>query len=185
MGSASAGTPRKGKRMANALEATLRPLMIVSLAPPKVSRDIVNEPKMTVNVDITSDLGDAGSSESDNLPEKVALPTPEAVSLQYLEYIIRHASGKQLTKEQIVEMQDYARHLRYPQGSVVYGGNDEDDYLYYLPDNKEIDVFREMMDNMGYPKLELELSAMPKDHLADCLTYNNFKVVFILLFYLW
>jgi hypothetical protein len=31
------------------------------------------------------------------------------------------------------------------------------------------------MDNMGYPKLELGLSAMPKDHLANCLAYNNLK----------
>jgi hypothetical protein len=81
-----------------------------------------------------------------------------------------------LTKEQIVKVQHYARDLKYPRGSLVYGGNDEDDYLYYLPDNKEIDVCREMMDNMGYPKLELGLSAMPKGHLTDCLTYNNLKV---------
>jgi hypothetical protein len=32
------------------------------------------------------------------------------------------------------------------------------------------------MDNMGYPKLELGLSAMPKDQLADCLAYNSLKV---------
>jgi hypothetical protein len=32
------------------------------------------------------------------------------------------------------------------------------------------------MDNMGYPMLELGLSAMSKDHLADFLTYNNLKV---------
>jgi hypothetical protein len=31
------------------------------------------------------------------------------------------------------------------------------------------------MDNMGYPKLELGLSAMPKDQLADCLAYNSLK----------
>jgi hypothetical protein len=55
-------------------------------------------------------------------------------------------------------------------------GNDEDGYLYYLTDNKEIDIYREMMDNMGYPKLELGLSTMPKVHLADCLAYNNLKV---------
>jgi hypothetical protein len=65
----------------------------------------------------------------------------------------------------------------------VYGGNDEDDYLYYLPDNKEIDVCREMMDNMGYPKLELGLSAMPKDHLANCLAYNNLKVSIFYFFF--
>jgi hypothetical protein len=33
-----------------------------------------------------------------------------------------------------------------------------------------------MMDNTGYPKLELGLSAMSKDQLADSLAYNNLKV---------
>jgi hypothetical protein len=33
-----------------------------------------------------------------------------------------------------------------------------------------------MMDKMGYLKLELGLSTMSKDHLADCLAYNNLKV---------
>jgi hypothetical protein len=32
------------------------------------------------------------------------------------------------------------------------------------------------MDNMSYPKLELGLSAMPKDELADYLAYNSLKV---------
>jgi hypothetical protein len=58
----------------------------------------------------------------------------------------------------------------------VYSGNDEDDFLYCLPDNKEISVCREMMKNMGYPKLELGLSAMSKDDLADTLSYNSLKV---------
>jgi hypothetical protein len=35
----------------------------------------------------------------------------------------------------------------------VYSGNDEDDFLYCLPDNKEISVCRLMMKNMGYAKL--------------------------------
>jgi hypothetical protein len=42
-------------------------------------------------------------------------------------------------------------------------------FLYCLPDNKEISVCREMMKNMGLPKLELGLSAMSKDDLADSL----------------
>jgi hypothetical protein len=58
----------------------------------------------------------------------------------------------------------------------VYDENDEDDFLYCLSDNKEIHVCREMMDNMGYPKLELGLSAMSKDQLADSLAYNSLKV---------
>jgi hypothetical protein len=66
----------------------------------------------------------------------------------------------------------------------VYGGNDEDGYLYCLPDSREIEVCREMMDKMGYPKLELGLSAMPKDNLTYCLAYNSLKVCihFFLLF---
>jgi hypothetical protein len=106
----------------------------------------------------------------------MAMPTPETVPLENLEYIIHHALGKQLTKEQIVEVQYYARDMRYLRDSLVYGGNDEDDYLYCLLDNKEIYVCREIMNNMGYLKLELGLSAMPKDQLADCLAYNNLKV---------
>jgi hypothetical protein len=59
---------------------------------------------------------------------------------------------------------------------LIYGGDDEDDFLYYLPDNKEVNVCREMMNNMGFPKLELGLSAMSKDQLAGSLAYNSLKV---------
>jgi hypothetical protein len=58
----------------------------------------------------------------------------------------------------------------------VYGGDDEDDFLYCLLDNKEINVCREMEDNIGYLKLELGLSAMSKDQLVDSLAYNSLKV---------
>jgi hypothetical protein len=84
--------------------------------------------------------------------------------------------GEKLSKEQIAEVQHYARDLKYPRGSLVYSGNDEDDFLYCLPDNKEIHVCWEMADNVGYPKLELGLSAMMKDQLADSLAYNSLKV---------
>jgi hypothetical protein len=110
------------------------------------------------------------------LPEKESLPALEAMPFTGHKYIIRPASGGKLTREKIAEVQHYTQDLKYPSGSLVYGGNDEDDYLYCLPDNKEIDVCREMMDKMGYPKLELGLSTMTKDHLADCLAYNNLKV---------
>jgi hypothetical protein len=59
---------------------------------------------------------------------------------------------------------------------LVYRGDNEDDFLYCLPDSMEVNVCREMMDNMGYPKLELGLSAMTKDQLADSLVYNSLKV---------
>jgi hypothetical protein len=58
----------------------------------------------------------------------------------------------------------------------VFNGTDEDDFLYCLPDNKELSVSREMARSMGFPKLEAGLCAMTKADLADSLTYNNLKV---------
>jgi hypothetical protein len=110
------------------------------------------------------------------LPEKITLPTPEAMSTGDFKFITCHTPGKQLTQQQIAEAQHYAKDLKYYEGSLVYEGDEENDFLYCLPNSKETDVCREMMDNMGYPKLELGLSLMPKDHLVDCLTYNSLKV---------
>jgi hypothetical protein len=58
----------------------------------------------------------------------------------------------------------------------VFNGTDEDDFLSCLPDNKEISFWREMAKSMGFPKLEVGLSAMLKDDLADSLAYNSLKV---------
>jgi hypothetical protein len=67
---------------------------------------------------------------------------------------------------------------------LVYGGDNEDGFLYCLPDSKEVNVCCEMMDNMGYPKLELGLFAMTKDQLADSLAYNSLKIFILWLFIL-
>jgi hypothetical protein len=57
---------------------------------------------------------------------------------------------------------------------LVDGG--DDDFLYCLPDGKDVNVCRKMMGHMGYPKLKLGLSAMTKDQLVDTLAYNSLKV---------
>jgi hypothetical protein len=81
-----------------------------------------------------------------------------------------------LSEEEIAEAKHYARELKYPKGALVYNGTNEDDFLYCLPDNKEISVCREMAKNIGFPKLKVGLSAMSKDDLADNLAYNSLKV---------
>jgi hypothetical protein len=100
---------------------------------------------------------------------------PEAL-FEDFDYIIRHASGKRLSEEEIFEAKHYARELKYPKGALVFNGTDEDDFLYCLPDNKELSVCREMARSMGFPKLEAGLCAMTKDDLADSLAYNSLKV---------
>jgi hypothetical protein len=192
----SAPTLHKGKRTTKVLKAILRPAKMVSPATSKVSEDVISEPKVAIDVEAPFDVNRAGSlgtvsvmdatrektqgkiksSKFDSLSKKEGLPAPKEVPFIDHKYIIRHASGGKLTREQIAEVQHYAQDLKYSPSSLVYEGNNKNDYLYCLPDNKEIDVCREMMDKMGYLKLEFRLSAMPKDHLADCLAYNNLKV---------
>jgi hypothetical protein len=117
--------------------------------------------------------------EREDASKKAESPTLEA-STKELDFIIRRASGKKLSKEEIAEARHYAREVKYLKGSLVDNGTDEDDFLYYLPDKKEISVCREMARNIGFPKLEVGLSAMSKDDLADSLAYNSLKVHMLL-----
>jgi hypothetical protein len=71
-----------------------------------------------------------------------------------VDYIYRHASGKKISEEEILEARHYAQKLKYPKGALVFNDTNEDDFLYCLPDNKEISVCREIAKSMGFPKLE-------------------------------
>jgi hypothetical protein len=93
-----------------------------------------------------------------------------------IDYIIRHASGKTLSKEEKREAQHYAQKLKYPKGALVFNGSGEEDFLYCLLDNKEISVSREIGRSFRFPKLEDGLSVLSKDELADSLAYNSIKV---------
>jgi hypothetical protein len=116
-----------------------------------------------------------GITVEKEIAEEAKSSGPEAMS-ENLDFIIRHASGKKLSEEEIAEADNYARKLKYPKGALVFNGTDEDNFLYCLPDNKEISVCREMAKSMEFLKLEVGLSAMSKDDLADSLAYNSLKV---------
>jgi hypothetical protein len=107
--------------------------------------------------------------------EQTATPTPEASS-EVLDYIVRHASGKRLSEEEKRKAQYYARKLKYPKGALIFNGSGEENFLYCLPDSKEISVCWEMSRSFGVPTLEDGLSVLSKDKLADSLAYNSLKV---------
>jgi hypothetical protein len=110
------------------------------------------------------------------LPEKAAAPAPEALK-ESIEYIIRHASGKRLSKEEEREAQHYAQKLKYPKGALVLNDSGEEDLLYCLPDSKEISICRrEMGRSFRFPTLEDGLSVLSNDELADGLAYNSIKM---------
>jgi hypothetical protein len=192
-----AATPKR-KRMASVLDV-LETIKASSSTPGKISKaskaQIETEAKVT-EAEATMSQADAEAGPSEPakekssetgekaagegvikhiLLEKAVAPSPEA-SFEVLNYIVQHASGKRLSEEEIFETKHYARELKYPKGALVFNGTDEDDFLYCLPENKELSICREMARSMGFPKLEAGLCAMTKEDLADSLAYNSLKV---------
>jgi hypothetical protein len=193
MTKAPATTPKR-RRMASVLDAvmettkTLTPTSIKKVAEAvkaqaeaEVGPSVPIETKPVASEDETEQqTPDTGKAAGQVITEKAEAPAPEAPSKD-INYIIQHALGKRLSEEEVLEAKHYARKLKYPEGALVFNGTDEDDFLYYLPDNKEISVYREIAKSMGFPKLEEGLSAMSKDDLADSLAYNSIKVQKLLL----
>jgi hypothetical protein len=180
-------TPKR-RRMASVLDAVMESAKVQALAstldkegdiPKKSDEARISQDTTEVGPPACTEANTSGTTlilEKESAPEKIKSSTPEAPT-EELDFIIRHASGKQLSEEQIAEAKQYAKDLKYPKRSLVYNGTDEDDIMYCLSDSKEISVCRKMAENIGFPKLELGMSAMSKDDLADSLAYNSLKVM--------
>jgi hypothetical protein len=161
-------TPKR-RRMASVLDAIMESTRASTPAPAeKVAKATTACTEAKVGPSVPIDAKPAGTeqkaeqesldaglaSEKEDAPEKVKSPTPEASS-EDLDFIIRHASGKRLSKEEIAKAKHYARELKYPKGALVYNGTNEDDFLYCLPDNKEVSVCREMAKTWDFRSLKL------------------------------
>jgi hypothetical protein len=185
---APAATPKR-RRMASMLDAVMEATKALTPAPIKKIAEAVKvqaEAEVGPSVPIETkpaapedkaeqQTPDTGKAAGQIVTDKAEAPAPEAPSKD-INYIIRHASGKKLSEEEVLEAKYYAHKLKYPEGALVFNGTDEDDFMYCLPDNKEISVCREIAKSMGFPKLEEGLSVMSKDDLADSLAYNSIKV---------
>ena len=181
-------TPKR-RRMANVLDV-LETIKSSSTPPKKAAVT----PETTVEAsgskapeqDTEAEAGPSEPSKAKTLEseaEKITKPTfaegtgvvtPEASKIR--DYIFRHASGKKLTEKEEQEAQHYAQKLKYPKGALIFNGSGEEDFLYCLPDSKEISVCREMSRSFGFPTLEDGLSVLSKNDLADSLAYNSLKV---------
>jgi hypothetical protein len=191
----SAATPKR-RRMANVLDAVLETTKALSPAPAKK----VAQTEAKSQAEAETGLAEAGATQAQadakagpSMPtemglanpkekmteqiasEKIEASAPEA-SNKSIDYIIRHASGKELSQEEMVEARHYAQKLKYLKGALVFNGSNEEDFLYCLSDNKEISVCWEIGKSIGFPKLEDSLLILSKDELADSLAYNSIKV---------
>jgi hypothetical protein len=190
----SAATPKR-RRMANVLDVVLETAKTLSSTPSrKVAEASKAQPSTetkqaaveAVTIQAETEAGPSVPPETELAVieekateqiafEKVETLAPEA-SKESIDYIIRHASGKGLSQEEKLEALHYAQKLKYPKGTLVFNGSGEEDFLYCLPDNKEISVCREIGRSIGFPKLEDGLSILSKYELADNLAYNSIKV---------
>jgi hypothetical protein len=174
---APATTPKR-RRMASMLDAVIETTKTLTPAPTKkVVEAATTEAEAEAVPSESVEMKPATTEEEaeQEIVEETKCPGPEALS-ENLDFIIRHALGKRLSEGEIAEANHYAHKLKYPKGALVFNGKDEDDFLYCLPDNKEIFVCQEMAKSMGFLKLEVGLSAMSKDDLEDNLAYNSLKV---------
>jgi hypothetical protein len=160
-------TPRR-RRMVNVLDV-LETTDSISLAPKgKVAEADKTQPKAdTKQIDVEATITQAETKAGPSVPVETKLApieqgaegitpytniafeesmakeakslTPEVLSEDF-DYIVRHALGKRLSEEEISEAKYYAQELQYPKGALVFNGTTEDDFLYCLPDNKELSV---------------------------------------------
>jgi hypothetical protein len=132
---ASAATP-KGRRMANVLDAVLETTKALSPAPTRKVAEAAKAQAETetkqaeVEATKTQAETEAGPSTPATMkptapeegmagqiaPEKVETAAPEA-PIENIDYIVRQASGKKLSEDEIAEARHYAQKLKYPKGA--------------------------------------------------------------------
>ena len=105
--------------MTNVLDAVLKstkiPTPTSTEAPEDKAEDMREVPTTSASLThIEAETLGAKPAElaKESLHEKPTLPTPEAPSQVDSKHIVRHASGKQLSEEQVVEVLHYARDLK-------------------------------------------------------------------------
>jgi hypothetical protein len=119
LAAAPAATLKKWRRMANVLDAVLKSSKLPIPASTKASENKIEELREAA-ASASPTCAEAGplginpaEQVKEGLPEKLTMLIPEASSCDNFGFIVRHASGKQLSKEKIIEVQYYANDLKY------------------------------------------------------------------------
>jgi hypothetical protein len=140
---APAATPKR-RKMASVLDAVMETTKALSPAPTKKVAEAIKvqdgaEAGSSVPIEMKAaapedkseqQTSDTGMMAGQSIIEEAKSPAPEASS-EDVDYIIRHALGKKLSKEEILEAIHYAQKLKYPKGALVFNGTDEDDFCRY------------------------------------------------------
>jgi hypothetical protein len=123
---ALAVTPKR-RRMSSVLNAVMETTKALSPAPikkiaeaVKVQAEAEAGPSVPIETKAATpedkaeqQTSDTGMAAWQDIIEKAKSPAPEAPA-EDVDYIIRHASGKKLSKEEILEARHYTQKLKYP-----------------------------------------------------------------------
>ena len=124
-------TTPKRRRMASMLDAVVETTRALTPAPVKkvaeaatahteteVGPSMAAETKLAATEQRAEEASpDTGVALEKSVAKEAKSPAPEASS-EGLDYIIRHASGKRLSEEEVFEAKHYARELKYPKGGL-------------------------------------------------------------------
>jgi hypothetical protein len=125
---APATTPKR-RRMASVLDAVVETIRALTPAPVKkvakaATTHTETEARPSVSAEaklaateqrVEEESPDTGVALEKSVAKEANSPAPEAPS-EGFDYIIRHASGKRLSEEDVFEAKHYAQELKYPKG---------------------------------------------------------------------
>jgi hypothetical protein len=133
---ASAATPKR-RRMENVLDVVLEttkalsPALAKKVVPTETKSQAGTETRQAEAAQVQAEAEAGPSVPTETEPtaleekkteqiasEKIETPAPKA-SNKSIEYIIRHASGKELSQGEMLEARHYAQKLKYPKGGII------------------------------------------------------------------
>jgi hypothetical protein len=86
-----------------------------------------------------------------------------------------HLGGQELSEADKEELKEYGISCGYQSGSMLFGGVDEE-ILGCIHDRAGAKIIGTLSKNVGFPKLECDISGYRQQHIVGSLFYSNFKV---------
>jgi hypothetical protein len=133
--------------------------------------------------DIDRILLDMDAEEADAAAEETLATVPgkgkeiaEDIS-EKKDFNFQNIIGQELSKAEKEELRDYAISCGYQPGALLFGGINEES-LGCIQDRTGAKVISTLSKNVGFPKLEADISRYRRQHIVGSLFYSNFKVKF-------
>jgi hypothetical protein len=185
----------KKRRIVNVMQAIERtpPLASVSKIVPIASAEATAEADTSAeaaNLESTLSgidkiLSEMAAEEAAAAAEKVMAAVPDKgkkiadAAVEERDFDLRNLVGQELSEAEKKELQEYGISFGYQLGAMLFGRIDER-ALGCIRDRAGAKIIDTLSKNVGFPKLEADISGYWRQHIVGSLFYSNFKVKFFL-----